>query len=129
VQDPLDPARVAFTVALRDQAVSVAGSAEKFFARGRTRYGHIMNPRTGRPVEGVLTVAVIAPTGIDGDALDDALFVRGIAGSRASLIAQPGVEAYFLLPAPRGWQMVHLRDQRVSGDRQVNAGVNGQARD
>jgi FAD:protein FMN transferase len=129
VQDPLDPARVAFTVALRDRAVSVAGSAEKFFARGRTRYGHIMNPSTGRPVRGVLTVAVIAPTGIDGDALDDALFVRGIVRSRASLIAQPGVEAYFLLPAPRGWQMVHLRDQRLSGGRQVNAGVNGQARD
>jgi FAD:protein FMN transferase len=129
VQDPLDPARVAFTVALRDRAVSVAGSSEKFFARGRTRYGHIMNPRTGRPVQGVLTVAVIAPTGVDGDALDDALFVRGIAGSRASLIAQPGVEAYFLLPAQRGWQMVYLRDQRASAYRQVNAGVDGQARD
>src|SRR5918993_583207 len=98
-------------------------------AGGSTRYGHIMNPRTGRPVQGVLTVAVIAPTGIDGDALDDALFVRGIGESRATLIAQPGVEAYFLLPAPRGWHMVHLRDQRVSGDRQVNAGVDGQARD
>jgi FAD:protein FMN transferase len=129
VQDPLDPARVAFTVALRDQALSVAGSSEKFFTRGRTRYGHIMNPRTGRPVQGVLTVAVIALTGVDGDALDDALFVRGIEGSRASLVGQPGVEAYFLLPAPRGWQMLHVRDQRVSMDRrQVNAGVDGQTR-
>jgi thiamine biosynthesis lipoprotein ApbE len=77
----------------------------------------------------VLTVAVIALTGVDGDALDDALFVRGIEGSRASLVGQPGVEAYFLLPAPRGWQMLHVRDQRVSMDRrQVNAGVDGQTR-
>ena len=129
IQDPLDPARVAFTVALRDRAVSVAGSSEKFFARGRTRYGHIMNPRTGRPVQGVLTVAVLAPTGTDGDALDDALFVRGVEGSRASLAGQAGVEAYFLLPARRGWQMVHLRDQRASaGRRQIDAGVNRQAR-
>ncbi len=108
VQDPLDPARIAFTVALRDRAVSVAGSSEKFFARGRRRYGHIMNPRTGRPVQDVLTVAVLAPTGTAGDALDDALFVRGVNGSRTSLAGQRGVEAYFLLPARRGWRMAYL---------------------
>jgi FAD:protein FMN transferase len=111
VQDPLDAARIAFTVALRDRAVSVAGSSEKFFARGRRRYGHIMNPRTGRPVQDVLTVAVLAPTGTAGDALDDALFVRGVEASRTSLAEQQGVEAYFLLPARDGWRMVHLLNQ------------------
>jgi FAD:protein FMN transferase len=108
--------------------MSVASSSEKFFARGRMRYGHIMDPRTGRPVQGVLTVAVLAATGIDGDALDDALFVRGIERSRATLAEKPGVEAFFLLPARRGWQMVHLRDPRASVYRsELEAGVDRQA--
>ena len=93
---------------LRDRAVSVAGSSEKFSRADGRRYGHIMNPRTGRPVQDVLTVAVLAPTGTAGDALDDALFVRGVNGSRTSLAGQRGVEAYFLLPARRGWRMAYL---------------------
>ena len=109
MQDPLDPARIAFTVALRDRAVSVAGSSEKFFARGRTRYAHIMNPRTGRPVQGVLTVAVLAPTGTAGDALDDALFVRGVKGSRASLAGQRGSGGVFPPSRAARVEMVHLR--------------------
>ena len=41
------------------------------------RYSHIMDPRTGSPVQGVLGVAVLTNTGTDGDALDDAFFVLG----------------------------------------------------
>ena len=36
-----------------------------------------MDPRTGRPVQGVLSVAVLTATATDGDALDNVLFVQG----------------------------------------------------
>jgi len=108
VQDPLTTGRVAFTVALRDRALSIAGVSEKFFERGSTRYAHIMDPRTGRPVPGVLAVALLAPDGTTGDALDDAVFVRGVAGSRSYLGLYPGTEAYVFLPAGHGWRVVHL---------------------
>ncbi len=66
-----------------------------------------MDPRTGWPVQGVLTVAVFAPTGTAGDALDDALFVLGAEGSRAYLAALPEVEAWFFLPDRRhGWRLI-----------------------
>jgi thiamine biosynthesis lipoprotein ApbE len=71
-----------------------------------------MDPRTGRPVQGLLTVAVLAGTGTAGDALDDALFVMGSERSLAYLRTLPGVEAFFFLPdAARGWKMI------VSGPR------------
>ena len=108
VQDPLTTGRVAFTVALRDRALSIAGVSEKFFERGSTRYAHIMDPRTGRPVPDVLGVAVLAPDGTTGDAIDDAVFVRGVAGSRSYLGLYPGTEAYVFLPAGHGWRLVHL---------------------
>ena len=73
-----------------------------------------MDPRSGRPVQGVLGVAVLAGTATAGDALDNALFVLGPEGSRAYLRRLPGTEALFFVPssASRGWAMVHERFKR-----------------
>jgi thiamine biosynthesis lipoprotein len=110
IQDPVDPQRVARTVHLKDRALSVAGSSEKSFESGGVRYSHIMDPRTGRPVQGVLSVAVVAGSGTAGDALDDAFFVLGPARSRKYLKKLPGTEVFFFLPAQgRPWTMTHER--------------------
>jgi thiamine biosynthesis lipoprotein len=110
IQDPIDPRKTALTVQLKDRALSVAGSSEKSFQAGGTTYSHIMDPRTGRPVQGVLSVAVLADSGTAGDALDDALFVLGPEGSRSYLYRLPGTEALFFLPtATRDWTLVRRR--------------------
>jgi FAD:protein FMN transferase len=71
------------------------------------RYSHIMDPRTGRPVQGVLTVAVLTGSGTAGDALDNAFFVMGPERSRTYLNMLPGTEVLFFLPdATRGWKVV-----------------------
>ena len=108
VQDPIAPGRIAFTAALRDRALSVAGTSERFFQRGHKRYAHIMDPHSGRPVRDVLAVAVLAATGTTGDAVDDAVFVRGVEGSRRYLERYPTTEAFVFLPARDAWRMVHL---------------------
>ena len=110
IQDPVDSRKTALTVHLRDSALSVAGSSEKSFEAGGTTYSHIMDPRTGRPVQGVLAVAVLAATATAGDALDNAFFVLGPEGSRAYLQRLSGTEAMFFLPAaPREWTLVRRR--------------------
>ena len=83
IQDPVDSRQVARRVTLRDRALSIAGSSEKSFESGGVTYSHIMDPRTGRPVQGPLSVAVLARTGTAGDALDNALLRDGAR-------AQPG---------------------------------------
>jgi thiamine biosynthesis lipoprotein len=108
IQDPAGGGRVALTVPLKDRALSVSGRAEKWFERDGIVYAHIMDPRTARPVQGVLSVAVLAPTGTAGDALDDAFFVEGVERSRAHLARVPATEAIFFLPEHEGWKMVRL---------------------
>lgn len=108
IQDPLQAGKVATSVQLKDRALSVAGTSEKFFEAGGVRYSHIMDPRTGSPVQGVLSVAVLTSSGAAGDALDDALFVLGPERSRAYLKRLRNTEALFFLPnATHGWTMVH----------------------
>ena len=107
IQDPIDSRKTGHTVTLKDRALSVAGGSEKSFDSGGVRYSHIMDPHSGRPVQGILTVAVLAATGTAGDALDDALFVMGPERSRRYLKTLPGTEAFFFLPdARRGWKMI-----------------------
>jgi thiamine biosynthesis lipoprotein len=109
VQDPLAAGRVAFTLTLRDRALSVAGRSEKSFEIDGVEYTHILDPRTGMPVRGVLGVVVLAPDGTSGDALDTTLFVQGPAAARMLLAAHEGSEAFFLMPAPKGkWTSVRV---------------------
>lgn len=77
VPDPLERARALSEVVLKDQSLSTSGNYEKFFRVGGRVYCHIMDPRTGRPVEGVLQTTVIAPAATDSDALSTAVFVLG----------------------------------------------------
>ena len=106
LEDPLRPQRSARKVLLRDRALSVAGSRGKSFEAGGVSYSHIMDPRTGRPVRDVLSVAVLADTGAAGDALDDAFFVMGVSGSQEYLLRLPPTEVLFFLPQGRGWRLV-----------------------
>jgi thiamine biosynthesis lipoprotein len=110
IQDPIDSRKTAMTVTLQDRAVSVAGSSEKSFESGGVRYSHIMDPRTGRPAQGVLGVAVLAGSGTAGDALDDALFVMGVERGRAYVRRLRATRAIFFLPdSTRGWTVVTAR--------------------
>jgi thiamine biosynthesis lipoprotein len=107
IQDPTDAQKIAREVTLRNRSLSVAGSSEKSFEANGIRYSHIMDPRAGRPVQGMLSVAVLTDTGTEGDALDDAVFVLGVSGSRKLLTRYPDAEVMSFLPDPvRGWTMI-----------------------
>jgi FAD:protein FMN transferase len=65
------------TLKLRDAAVSTSGSYENYFVAEGQRYSHILNPRTGMPVQGVASCTVVAPVCMESDAWATALFVLG----------------------------------------------------
>ncbi|NQV27778.1 MAG: FAD:protein FMN transferase [Rhodopirellula sp.] len=66
------------TILLRDQAMSTSGSNIQYFRHEGRRYGHILDPRTGWPVDGTLSVTVVAPSAAVADALSTAFFVGGV---------------------------------------------------
>jgi thiamine biosynthesis lipoprotein len=77
IKDPRDTTKTVAEVFLKDMSMSTSGSYEKFFrAEGRT-YAHIMDPRTGYPAQGSLSVSVIAPRTIDSEAWAKPYFVNG----------------------------------------------------
>ncbi len=105
IRDPYQARKPADTLLLRDYSLSTSGSYEKFFEIGGKTYCHIMDPRTGWPVENMLSTTVLAPSTTESDALSK-LFVLGVEGSRRVLAAHPDLIAIFYLP---GDSPVHYR--------------------
>ncbi len=96
VSDPLDRTRILSTILLKDQSLSTSGNYEKFFQLNGRTYCHIMDPRSGRPVEGMLQTSVIAPEATDSDALSTAVFVMGPERSARLLDNIAGTSAIFV---------------------------------
>ncbi|MDX1981422.1 MAG: FAD:protein FMN transferase [Bryobacteraceae bacterium] len=82
IRHPRDLRKGVEEVRLRDQSMSTSGTTEKFFRAEGRLYSHIMDPRTGYPAQGVLSVSVIAPKTLDSEAWTKPFFVNGRAWSQ-----------------------------------------------
>jgi len=93
IRDPKNEKKSVAEVYLKDESMSTSGNYEKFFrAEGRI-YSHIMDPRTGWPAQGALSVSAITPRTIDSEAWTKPLFVNGRAW--ASKHKPAGLRAFF----------------------------------
>jgi FAD:protein FMN transferase len=98
IRDPFDEKHVADTVRIKNYSLSVSGDYEKFFKLQGRIYSHIFNPKTGRPVENMLSTAVLAPLGETSDALSTSFYVMGPQRSRAYLKRHANLDVIFYLP-------------------------------
>ena len=103
IRNPLFPARRLATLLLCQQAMSTSGSGIESYRIGGRRFSDILDPRTGWPAEGMLSVTVLAPTAAEADALSTAFFAGGVEFAKACCDNRPGVGA-LLIPAPRRGQ-------------------------
>lgn len=78
-------------------SIITAGVYERFAEVDGKRYTHIFNPRTGHPIDGeLLSVTVISPDPVAGDALSTAFIAMGQNRSIDLLRVLPGIEAVFV---------------------------------
>ena len=76
-------------VALKDEALSVSAISGKAFQSNDKTYGHVLDPRTGRPASRALVAAVVSPSATETDALSTALLTAGIKGHDAIAALRP----------------------------------------
>jgi thiamine biosynthesis lipoprotein len=98
VTHPLRPRERLGLVRLKDRAMGTSGSGTQFFTHRGKRYGHILDPRTGRPAEGVLSVSVLADRAATADALATALYVMGVAPAVKFLENHQEIAALIVAP-------------------------------
>jgi thiamine biosynthesis lipoprotein len=98
VCDPFDRRKQACSLRLRNMSISISGSQEKSFLLDGKVYTHLLDPRSGKPVEDMLMTVVIASSNAASDALSTAFFVSGVKQTQAYLQNHPNLTAMFYLP-------------------------------
>jgi thiamine biosynthesis lipoprotein len=99
IQHPADSEKHLTIVELADSALSVSAVHGKYFTEGDVRYGHVLDPRTGRPVMNALLSAVVCESATDSDALSTALLVSGPPLLDSLTRARPTLRALLALPS------------------------------
>ena len=77
VKNPLKKSTLCGKVELLKQSVATSGDYERYVVIDGKHFAHIMDPRTGKPVENVFAVTVITPSATAADALSTACFING----------------------------------------------------
>ncbi len=89
VRDPLAKNKVCAVLSLRNQAVATSGNYERYVTIKGRHYTHIMNPKTGKPVEDMLSVTVVTSNAANADILSTAVFIRGVDFAKLICKANP----------------------------------------
>jgi len=88
---------------LRDRGLSTSSARYQSFQAQGTSYGHLVDPRTGWPAQGTLSVSALAPGAAEAEALSTALFVLGEGEETGQMVAGwPGAAALALWPQGEG---------------------------
>jgi thiamine biosynthesis lipoprotein len=98
VPHPHKPEHEVGRIVLRDDALGTSGSGTQFFEVGGRRFGHLIDPRTGWPAEGVYTSTAVAPTAAEADALATAFYIMGPAGVSEYCAEHQNIGAVLVCP-------------------------------
>lgn len=92
IVNPMNKSKVFATFPLVDSAIETSGSYEKFVVFNGKRYTHIIDPRTGYPASGLVSVSVFAKKTELADALATSIFVMGEDVGLDFINQLPGIE-------------------------------------
>lgn len=103
LEDPARPGMHAGSIALlRGEGVASSGDYLRRFVVGGQRYGHIIDPRTGRPVvNGCLQATAVAKSCLLAGVLSTTSFVLGVPAGTTFIQSFPGAEGLIVADAAR----------------------------
>jgi thiamine biosynthesis lipoprotein len=106
IRHPWDRERRLASVRLRDRALGTSAATFQHLEYNGRKLGHILDPRTGWPAEGMASVSVLAPTAAQADALATAFFIMGAEKAHAYCATHPEIGAVLLAEGRRSRPLV-----------------------
>ncbi len=98
VRQPFSPdGALAGVITVADRSVVTSGVGERYFICGGRHYHHILDPRTGYPLDNdLLSVTVISERSVDGEIHSSQLYGMGLQRACDWLTTHPAIEALFI---------------------------------
>src|SRR5262249_41369548 len=105
LQHPWQLDRRMAIVRLRNRALGTSAATFQHLEHAGRKLGHLLDPRTGWPAEGMASASALAPTAAEADALATAFFILGVDATRDYCKGRPEVGAILL---PEGGERPQL---------------------
>ena len=97
IQKPTDRENaVQAVVDINGHGISTSGSYRNYYELDGRRISHVIDPRTGAPIQhNLVSVTVIAPTALEADGWDTGLMVLGLEKAK-EVVQQQGLAVYMI---------------------------------
>ncbi|MFC4210417.1 FAD:protein FMN transferase [Pedobacter lithocola] len=77
ITNPINEDKILATISLENAAIVTSGNYRKFVEFNGKRYAHIINPKTGYPASGLISVTVVGPSAEIANGLSTSTMVLG----------------------------------------------------
>ena len=111
VQHPRESEELIAIVELKSKTIVTSGDYERYFIDDGVRYHHIIDPESGYPAQGVISVTIYGAQAVDADALSTAVFVLGMDRGKELIEGLPGYEAIIVNQDGNIWVSSGLADR------------------
>ncbi|MFA7232025.1 MAG: FAD:protein FMN transferase [Victivallaceae bacterium] len=123
VRNPLNKDGLCGVIEIKKKSMATSGNYERYVTINGKQYTHIMNPKTGMPVEGMLAVTVLTAKAGDADYLSTAVFINGPEFAKKILPEFPNSSILVIRRSPRdnakietikigkGWKNIQLNNK------------------
>lgn len=113
ITNPLNKKNAFGLLPIKDGAVVTSGNYEKFVFFNNKRYTHIINPKTGYPSSGIISVTVFAPKAELADALATSIFVMGKEVGLDRINQLPKIECIIIDDKGKVYKSKHLKIKKI----------------
>ena len=113
IRHPWKPDRRLGIVRLCDRALGTSAATFQHLEHDGRKLGHILDPRTGWPAEGMASVSVVAPTAAEADALATAFFILGVEKARSYCEMHKDIGAVLLPDGARTPVLIGLERDEI----------------
>ncbi|GIW82647.1 MAG: FAD:protein FMN transferase [Gemmatales bacterium] len=96
IQHPWRPGERLAVVRLRQRALATSSATYQHVEFQGRKLGHLLDPRTGWPAEGMQSASALAPTAAEADALATAFFILGVDETKKYCEQHPAIGAVLL---------------------------------
>lgn len=96
ITNPMNKDKAAAMMPIKSGAVVTSGDYERYVEFDGKRYAHIIDPRSGYPSTGIISVTIFAPKAELADALATSIFVMGIEIGLNRINQMPGIECLII---------------------------------
>ena len=99
---------VYLALSLQDKAIATSGDYRNYFIDGKKRYSHVINPKTGQPVNnGIVSVSVLSDRCTFADGLATALMVMGPEAGIELVNGLSGTECLMIQESETGFKLFY----------------------